>query len=164
METRDHPVNAAEALLLRLKANGVRYVFANGGTDFPPIIEGIAHGMARGADLPEIVIAPHETAAVGMAHGYYLMTGDAQALMVHVNVGLGQLRDGPDQRGQREHSHADHGGPHADSSKSPDQPSAIWQINSNSSGLILATDRRERRTNSQSARRGSALIALSVTG
>lgn len=88
MTTQDHPINAAEALLMRLKTNGVRYVFANGGTDFPPIIEGIAHGMTRGADLPEIVITPHETAAVGMAHGYYLMTGEAQALMVHVNVGL----------------------------------------------------------------------------
>ena len=88
MTTQDRPINAAEALLMRLKQNGVDFLFANGGTDFPPVIEGIAHGMARGADLPEVVIAPHETAAVGMAHGYYLMTGKAQALMVHVNVGL----------------------------------------------------------------------------
>ena len=30
---------------------------------------------------------PHENVAVGMAHGYYLVTGRPQAVMVHVNVG-----------------------------------------------------------------------------
>jgi acetolactate synthase-1/2/3 large subunit len=33
------------------------------------------------------VVVPHENAAVGMAHGYYLVTGRPQAVMVHVNVG-----------------------------------------------------------------------------
>jgi acetolactate synthase-1/2/3 large subunit len=88
MELKNHPINAAEALLIRLKANGVDYLFANGGTDFAPVIEGLSHGIARGADLPEAMIMPHETAAVGMAHGYYLLTGRAQSVMVHVNVGL----------------------------------------------------------------------------
>jgi acetolactate synthase-1/2/3 large subunit len=31
---------------------------------------------------------PHEVVAVGMAHGYWLVTGRPQAVMVHVNVGL----------------------------------------------------------------------------
>ena len=31
---------------------------------------------------------PHESAAMGMAHGYYLATGRAQAVMAHTNVGL----------------------------------------------------------------------------
>ena len=31
---------------------------------------------------------PHETAAIGMAHGYYLKTGRPQAVMLHTNVGL----------------------------------------------------------------------------
>ena len=31
---------------------------------------------------------PHENAAMGMAHGYYLATGKAQAVMAHTNVGL----------------------------------------------------------------------------
>ncbi len=88
MSTEDRPINAAEALLLRLKANGVDYLFANAGTDFAPVIEGLSHGLARGAELPNALITPHETAAVAMAHGYYLMTGKAQAVMVHVNVGL----------------------------------------------------------------------------
>ena len=88
MTASEHPVNAAEALLRRLKANGVDYLFANGGTDFAPVIEGYSRGLARGTDMPQAMIMPHETAAVAMAHGYYLMTGQAQAIMVHVNVGL----------------------------------------------------------------------------
>ena len=39
MTTPFPPTIAAEALLMRLKANGIDYLFANGGTDFAPIIE-----------------------------------------------------------------------------------------------------------------------------
>jgi acetolactate synthase-1/2/3 large subunit len=83
------PTFAAEGLLSRIKANGIDYIFANAGTDFAPIIEGFANGMAKETPLPEAVIVPHETAAMGMAHGYYLVTGKPQSVMVHVNVGLG---------------------------------------------------------------------------
>ncbi len=83
------PTFAAEGLLTRLKANGIDYLFANGGTDFAPVIEGYANGMAKEASMPKPIIVPHETAAMGMAHGYYLVTGKPQAVMVHVNVGLG---------------------------------------------------------------------------
>ena len=82
------PLTAGSAIFPRLKALGVDYVFANSGTDFPPIIEGLAAGVARGEDLPEAVVIPHEHAAMGMAHGYTLMTGRAQAVMLHTNVGL----------------------------------------------------------------------------
>jgi acetolactate synthase-1/2/3 large subunit len=78
----------AEALLARLRARGVDYLFANGGTDFAPVIEGLARAGAAGAELPEVLAISHETAAVAMAHGYYLVTGRPQAVMVHVNVGL----------------------------------------------------------------------------
>ncbi len=81
-------ITAGGALLARLKAVGVDYIFANSGTDFPPIIEGFAEAAARGIDLPMPLIMPHETAAMGMAHGYYLATGRAQAVMAHTNVGL----------------------------------------------------------------------------
>ncbi|HEY4135241.1 MAG TPA: thiamine pyrophosphate-requiring protein [Alphaproteobacteria bacterium] len=80
---------AAEALLVRLRECGVEYLFANGGTDFPPIVEALARGATAGAEMPQPVTAPHETLAVGMAHGYYLVTGRPQAAIVHVNVGLG---------------------------------------------------------------------------
>jgi acetolactate synthase-1/2/3 large subunit len=81
-------ISAGAALFARLKAVGVDYVFANSGTDFPPIIEGLAEAKSRGMALPEAVLIPHEHAAVGMAHGYYLATGRAQAVMLHTNVGL----------------------------------------------------------------------------
>lgn len=76
----------AEALLLALKDSGVKYLFANAGTDFPPVIEALARLPADA--VPEPLTIPHENAAVSMAHGYWLVTGEAQALMVHVNVGL----------------------------------------------------------------------------
>ena len=76
----------AETLLLALKASGIDYLFANAGTDFPPIIEALARLPADA--VPQPVTVPHETAAVAMAHGYYLVSGRCQSVMVHVNVGL----------------------------------------------------------------------------
>ncbi|MCF3643282.1 thiamine pyrophosphate-requiring protein [Rhizobium sp. TRM95111] len=81
-------MTAGGALLARLKAVGVDYIFANSGTDFPPIIEGLAEAEAKGIALPQALVMPHEGAAMGMAHGYYLATGRAQAVMAHTNVGL----------------------------------------------------------------------------
>ena len=81
-------ITAGGAIFTRLKSLGVDYVFANSGTDFPPIIEGLAEAQAKGIDLPKALVIPHEHAAMGMAHGYYLITGKAQAVMLHTNVGL----------------------------------------------------------------------------
>ena len=81
-------ITAGGALLARLKAVGVDWIFANSGTDFPPIIEGLAEAGANNIALPQAVVIPHEHAAMGMAHGYYLMTGRPQAVMAHTNVGL----------------------------------------------------------------------------
>jgi len=80
--------SAGEIFVRRLAANGVDYLFANGGTDFAPVIEGLAHAAAEGFAVPQAIVMPHETAAIGMAHGYYLATGRPQAVMVHTNVGL----------------------------------------------------------------------------
>ena len=76
-----------EAWLQLLKRRGVDVLFANSGTDFPSIVEGLARSQALGLPVPRAVIAPHENAAVSMAHGYAAVTGRAQAVMVHVNVG-----------------------------------------------------------------------------
>ncbi|QHQ36517.1 thiamine pyrophosphate-requiring protein [Algicella marina] len=88
MTDANEQMTAGGAIFPRLKALGVDYVFANSGTDFPPIIEGLAEAGARGQELPQALVIPHEHAAMGMAHGYYLMTGRAQAVMLHTNVGL----------------------------------------------------------------------------
>ncbi|MGB3245747.1 MAG: thiamine pyrophosphate-binding protein, partial [Sulfitobacter sp.] len=80
------PTTAAEALLLALGDSGVDYLFANAGTDFPPLIEALAKLGTQG--IPRALTIPHESVAVAMAHGVWLVTGRAQAVMVHVNVGL----------------------------------------------------------------------------
>lgn len=81
-------LTAGGAIFTRLKALGVDYVFANSGTDFPPIIEGLAEAAAKDIALPEAVAVPHENAAMHMAYGYWLGTGRPQAVMLHTNVGL----------------------------------------------------------------------------
>jgi len=81
-----HEQTGAESLLEGLSQSGIQYMFANAGTDFPPIIEALAGRDPSAA--PVALTIPHETAAVAMAHGAYLVTGRAQAVMVHVNVGL----------------------------------------------------------------------------
>ncbi|MGK9051196.1 thiamine pyrophosphate-requiring protein [Xaviernesmea oryzae] len=79
---------AAEAVLTHMKAAGIDVLFANGGTDFPSIIEAFARQSETGLKMPEPLVIPHEGVAVGMAHGYYLMTGKPAGVIVHVNVGL----------------------------------------------------------------------------
>jgi acetolactate synthase-1/2/3 large subunit len=88
MDDTAQTITAGGAILSRLKAVGVDYIFANSGTDFPPIIEGLAEANAKDIALPKALVIPHEHAALGMAHGYYLATGRAQAVMAHTNVGL----------------------------------------------------------------------------
>ncbi len=79
--------STAEAYLELLAARGVEYFFGNAGTDFAPIIEAYAKRNAQGQQLPRPLTVPHETTAVGMAHGYTMVTGRPQVVMVHVIVG-----------------------------------------------------------------------------
>ncbi|MCC2095338.1 MAG: hypothetical protein KDJ29_00515, partial [Hyphomicrobiales bacterium] len=77
----------AQTYMEALYNYGVKHVFANGGTDFAPIIEGILQSQNTGAKLPDFVTVPHENVAVAMAQGYYKVSGDIAGVMVHVNVG-----------------------------------------------------------------------------
>ena len=77
----------AEALLANLKRNGTEYIFVNAGTDFASVVEAYARLDESGLDFPTPIIATHENLAVGMAHGYYLITHVPQAVMCHVSVG-----------------------------------------------------------------------------
>jgi acetolactate synthase-1/2/3 large subunit len=78
---------AAENYLQALAENGIDYLFVNPGTDFPPIVEGLARAAQGNAPSPKPMVIPHENCAVGMAHGYTMITGRPQAVMLHVNVG-----------------------------------------------------------------------------
>lgn len=79
--------SAAEVLLKSMKVNGIDYMFVNPGTDFAPLIEGLAAGKRKGAAIPNLMVIPHENCAVAMAHGFYMVSGQPQAVMVHTNVG-----------------------------------------------------------------------------
>ena len=77
----------ADGFLERLAELGIDTLFANAGTDFPPIVEALAKASARGGNAIKAIAVPHENLAVSMAYGHYLVSGRPQALMLHVNVG-----------------------------------------------------------------------------
>jgi len=80
-------INAGQAFLRLLASRGVSYLFVNSGTDFPSIVEALACAGDEGFDVPRTMLLPHENVAVGMAYGVTMVTGQPQAVMVHVNVG-----------------------------------------------------------------------------
>ncbi|HEX5229879.1 MAG TPA: thiamine pyrophosphate-requiring protein [Bryobacteraceae bacterium] len=78
---------AASAFLNALHESGVSHIFANLGTDHPPILEALAEARASGKPVPQLITCPHEMVALSAAHGYAQATGRAQAVMVHVDCG-----------------------------------------------------------------------------
>src|SRR5277367_4084178 len=88
MDSRAPRRIAAEDYLDALAAHGIDHLFVNPGTDFAPIIEAFARAARTNCLVPRPMVVPHEHAAVAMAHGYTLVTGRPQAVMLHVNVGL----------------------------------------------------------------------------
>ena len=81
-------ITAGGAIFQRLRQLGVDVVLVNSGTDFPPIIEGLAEAETHDIEVPRSIVVPHEHVAMGIAHGYYVASGRAQAVMLHTNVGL----------------------------------------------------------------------------
>jgi acetolactate synthase-1/2/3 large subunit len=81
----------AEVYLALLRDRGVRNLYLNAGTDFAPLVEAYAEAGADCERFPTPVLAAHENVVAGMAHGAYLMTGDPQAIMVHVSVGTANV-------------------------------------------------------------------------
>jgi len=79
--------NVAQAYLELLEDRGVDFFFANAGTDFASLVDAFARRESDGKRAPRPIVAPHESVAVGMAHGVWLATGRPQAAMVHVSVG-----------------------------------------------------------------------------
>jgi len=89
-ETVTIPVETVgQAYLEILRARGIKYFFGNSGTDFGPIIDGLAKFAAEKKEFPKPVTVPHEFVAVSMAQGYAMITGEPQVVMVHVIVGTG---------------------------------------------------------------------------
>ena len=59
----------------------------------PGLIEALAQARAEGrrADLPELIVCPHETVALSAAHAYAAVSGEPQAVLVHVDAGTQNL-------------------------------------------------------------------------
>ena len=94
MQREDSVKTVGEALLELLEARGIEYFFGNSGTDFPAIIEAFAKGQAGGKKRLKPITVPHEITALAMAHGFAMLTGRPQAVMVHVIVGTANALGG----------------------------------------------------------------------
>jgi acetolactate synthase-1/2/3 large subunit len=79
--------SVAEAYLALLRDRGIDHLYVGAGTDTAPVIEAYARAESAGLSFPEPILAVHENLAVGMAHGYYMVTQRPQAVMLHVSVG-----------------------------------------------------------------------------
>ncbi len=79
--------NGAEGFIELLNVNHVDYIFLNPGTDTTPIQEAVSRLRALGRRTPRIILCTHETVAMAAAHGYFLVTGRPQVVLVHVDVG-----------------------------------------------------------------------------
>ena len=62
-----------QAYLEILRARGIKYFFGNSGTDFGPIIDGLAKLAADKKMHPMPITVPHEFVAVSMAQGYAMI-------------------------------------------------------------------------------------------
>lgn len=82
---------ASTAFLDALSQCGVSCVFSNFGSDHPALIEAIAESRATGRAIPRIVTCPNEMVALTAAQGYAQLTGEPQAVVVHVECGTQAL-------------------------------------------------------------------------
>ena len=87
------PYTTSTALLEALREAGVRYAFANLGSDHTGILEAYALARRLGTldTLPDLVLCPHESVALSAAQGYTQVSGEAQAVLVHVDCGTQNL-------------------------------------------------------------------------
>ena len=83
--------SASTALLEALGEAGVSYIFANFGSDHPALVEAIAEAHAHGRKIPAVITSPYEMVAMTCAQGYAQVTGQAQAVVVHVDCGTQSL-------------------------------------------------------------------------
>jgi acetolactate synthase-1/2/3 large subunit len=85
----DRYYTASTAFLEALAEAGVSYIFANFGSDHTGIIEAMAQARSLGqaGQLPRLIVCPHETVAFSAAHAYAMVSGEPQAVIVHVDAG-----------------------------------------------------------------------------
>ena len=81
------------ALLEAMREAGIDYIFANLGSDHSGFVETLAEAQAGGrrALFPALITCPNEMVALSAAHGHALLSGRAQAVLVHVECGTQAL-------------------------------------------------------------------------
>jgi acetolactate synthase-1/2/3 large subunit len=79
------------AFLEALQEAGVSHIFANFGSDHPALIESLAEMRATGRAALKVITCPNEMVALSAAHGFAQVTGQAQAVFVHVECGTQAL-------------------------------------------------------------------------
>ena len=93
MPVTEAAYTASRAILKAMREAGVRYLFANLGSDHTGIVEAYAQARQDGCadSLPELVLCPHESAGLSAAHAYAQVSGEIQAVLVHVECGTQTL-------------------------------------------------------------------------
>lgn len=82
------PANTvSDAFVEHLTAHGVDCLFINPGSDVAPIQESLAKFEAQRRPAPRLILCPHESVAMAAAHGYFMVTGRPQMVLVHADVG-----------------------------------------------------------------------------
>lgn len=82
---------SATAFLDALVEQGIRYAFVNLGSDHPGLVEAIAKARAEGRPVPAMITCPNEMVALSIAHGFAQVTGEPQAVIIHVECGTQAL-------------------------------------------------------------------------
>lgn len=89
-ETHLTQTTLGSELIRLLKLRGIDRFYANPGSEFASVIEGMSQSLEEGSQetVSQPVLVPHEFAAISCAHGSYLAERKPQAIFVHSSVGL----------------------------------------------------------------------------
>jgi acetolactate synthase-1/2/3 large subunit len=87
----DSGTTVAQQVIERASCLGIKYIFANLGSDHPAFIEAFATLSRQGKPMPRVIICPHEMIALSAAHGYAMVKREPQLVLVHVDVGTQNL-------------------------------------------------------------------------
>jgi acetolactate synthase-1/2/3 large subunit len=82
---------SATAFLEALVEQRITHAFVNLGSDHPGLVEAIARARAMGNPVPRMITCPNEMVALSMAHGYAQVSGQPQAVIIHVECGTQAL-------------------------------------------------------------------------
>lgn len=87
MSTDTSKYTTAVALLDALESAGVTHLFVNLGSDHPALLEAMSLRKQNNNNGIRFLTAPNEFVGVCAAQGFYQISGNMAAILVHVDVG-----------------------------------------------------------------------------